>query len=140
MSLIRKLNENWHGDGDDVREAIVDNISSLISSRAPIWTQDIGAMQLGNTIAVLGMQNTARSQSKVNSDVVLQEVKALILKYENRLTDVQLEANEESVHNNQLEFRISAVMHSDFGSEVIVVDSFLDFSTSKLDVRKTNLV
>ncbi|MDD1783978.1 type VI secretion system baseplate subunit TssE [Enterovibrio sp. ZSDZ35] len=140
MSLTMKLRQAWRDDLDDVREDIVSHIASLISGRAPIWVGNEDPSQLSGTIVTMGMQNIARSQSKANSDVVGEEIRQLIKTFEPRLSAVELEVNEESTSNNQLEFRITAVMHSEYGDETVVFDSFLDFSTSKLDVRKTNLV
>ncbi len=82
----------------------------------------------------------ARSQSKANSDVVLQDITQVIRKFEPRLTQVELELAEESIQQNRLQFRISAVMNTEMGNEAVVLDSFLDFATSKLDIRKSNLV
>ncbi|WP_394211972.1 type VI secretion system baseplate subunit TssE [Enterovibrio calviensis] len=140
MSLTMKLKQQWRGDLDDVRDAIIAHISSLISGRAPIWTGNENDNALSGTIATLGMQNISRSQSKANSEVVGEEIRQLIKAFEPRLSAVDLEVNEETTGNNQLEFRITAVLHTDQGDETVVFDSFLDFSTSKLDVRKTNLV
>ncbi|KXF83491.1 type VI secretion system baseplate subunit TssE [Enterovibrio coralii] len=140
MSLTMKLKEQWRDDLDDVREDITTLIASLISGRAPIWVGSEDASNLGGTIVTMGIQNLARSQSKANSEVVGEEIRQLIKTFEPRLSAVELEVNEETTNNNQLEFRITAVMHTDYGDETVVFDSFLDFSTSKLDVRKTNLV
>ncbi|MEZ9524570.1 type VI secretion protein [Enterovibrio norvegicus] len=140
MSLTMKLKQQWRGDLDDARDAIIAHISSLISGRAPIWTGDNDANSLKGTIATLGMQNISRSQSKANSEVVGEEIRQLIKTFEPRLSAVDLEVNEDTTANNQLEFRITAIMHTDQGDETVVFDSFLDFSTSTLDVRKTNLV
>ncbi|CZF78275.1 Gene 25-like lysozyme [Grimontia celer] len=139
MSLTMKIRQQWHNDLDDTRDAIVSHVASLISSRAPIWKESLKPTLQG-TVAALGMQNIARSQSKANSEVVGEEIRQLIKTFEPRLSGVELEVNEESTRKNQLEFRITAVMHTDQGDETVVFDSFLDFSTSKLDVRKTNLV
>ncbi|MGF1767667.1 type VI secretion system baseplate subunit TssE [Enterovibrio makurazakiensis] len=140
MSLTMKLKQQWRGDLDDARDAIIAHISSLISGRAPIWTGNNDASSLNGTVATLGMQNISRSQSKANSEVVGEEIRQLIKAFEPRLSAVDLEVNEDTTGNNQLEFRITAIMHTDQGDETVVFDSFLDFSTSKLDVRKTNLV
>ncbi len=39
MSLVAKLNGRWKNSSDDVRDSIIENICSLISSRAPIWPE-----------------------------------------------------------------------------------------------------
>ncbi|GLO63056.1 hypothetical protein MACH09_35640 [Vibrio sp. MACH09] len=140
MSLVAKLNGRWKNSSDDVRDSIIENICSLISSRAPIWPEGVELSKFQGTIATLGLQNMARSQSKANSDVVLQDITQVIRKFEPRLTQVELELAEESIQQNRLQFRISAVMNTEMGNEAVVLDSFLDFATSKLDIRKSNLV
>ncbi|WCE31022.1 type VI secretion system baseplate subunit TssE [Vibrio sp. SCSIO 43137] len=140
MSLVAKLNNNWKNNSDDIRDSIIENICSLISSRAPVWPESADLSQFDGTIATLGLQNVARSQSKANSEVVLQDITQVIRKFEPRLSQVELELAEESIKQNRLQFRISAVMNTSQGSEAIVLDSFLDFGSSKLDIRKSNLV
>lgn len=140
MSLVAKLNGRWKNNSDDIRDSIIENICSLISSRAPIWSEVADLSKFQGTIATLGMQNVARSQSKANSDVVLHDITQVIRKFEPRLSQVELELAEESIKQNKLQFRISAVMNTEQGKEAVVLDSFLDFGTSKLDIRKSNLV
>ncbi|UTM57056.1 type VI secretion system baseplate subunit TssE [Photobacterium sp. CCB-ST2H9] len=138
MSLIAKLTQRWNDDIDSVRDAIVDNVCTLISSRAPIWPAAYSSGE--GTITNLGMRNLARSQSKSNSDVIAAEIASLIRLYEPRLSQVEIEVQENKSAQNQLCFRLSAVVHSELGEEAIVLDSFLDLSSNKLDVRKSNLV
>ncbi|CAK1700590.1 Type VI secretion system baseplate subunit TssE [Vibrio crassostreae] len=140
MSIMAKLTKAWQNDIDATRDAIVTNICSLIASRAPIWARVQSEQVLTGTIAHLGLGNTARSQSKSNSDVLVDDISEQIRLFEPRLAEVEIELNEESGKSNLLQFRISAVMHSELGDEEIVLDSFLDFSRNKLDVRKSNLV
>ncbi|AOW83537.1 MULTISPECIES: type VI secretion system baseplate subunit TssE [Vibrio] len=140
MSLMAKLTQSWQGDSDAMRDAIIDNICGLISSRAPLWHEYTESETLRKTIAHLGVRNVTRSQSKANSDVILADISELIRAYEPRLSQVSVELNERSLRLNHLQFRISAMMHSDLGEESVVFDSFLDLSSNKLDVRKSNLV
>jgi len=138
MSLMAKLNQGWRNDIDAVRDVIVDNVCDLVSSRAPLWSNEPSIPEA--TIAGLGMRNIARAQSKTNNADIIDEIEALIRFYEPRLTQVEIEVQEGTNATNQLSFRLSAVVHSDLGDEAIVLDSFLDLSSNKLDVRKSNFV
>lgn len=141
MSLMAKLDGSWQDDIDGLRDAIIENVCALISSRAPIWSSVEGEANLvEGSIVHIGLSNTTRSQSKSNSDVLVADIAELIRLYEPRLAQVDIELNEQSVGSNRLQFRISAIMHSQQGDEAIVLDSLLDFSRNKLDVRKSNLV
>ncbi|PSU48931.1 type VI secretion system baseplate subunit TssE [Photobacterium frigidiphilum] len=141
MSLMAKLDGSWQDDIDGLRDAIIENVCALISSRAPIWSSVEGEANLvEGSIVHIGLSNTTRSQSKSNSDVLVADIAELIRLYEPRLAQVDIELNEQSAGTNQLQFRISAIMHSQQGDEAIVLDSLLDFSRNKLDVRKSNLV
>ncbi|MGF1877590.1 type VI secretion system baseplate subunit TssE [Photobacterium frigidiphilum] len=141
MSLMAKLDGSWQDDIDGLRDAIIENVCALISSRAPIWSSVEGEANLvEGSIVHIGLSNTTRSQSKSNSDVLVADITELIRLYEPRLAQVDIELNEQSAGTNQLQFRISAIMHSQQGDEAIVLDSLLDFSRNKLDVRKSNLV
>ncbi|WP_299017729.1 type VI secretion system baseplate subunit TssE [uncultured Photobacterium sp.] len=140
MSLMSKLKGQWGGDIDSVRDAIIENLSGLLSSKAPIWQGSILPPQSQGSIAGYGMVNLVRGQGRASSDLVILDVKQLIRTFEPRLKDVQVELDEESISTNKLKFRIEGVITSQFGEEVVVFDSSLDFTTSSLDVRKTNLV
>jgi type VI secretion system protein ImpF len=135
---MAKLNQGWRNDIDAVRDVIVDNVCDLISSRAPLWSNEPSIPEA--TITGLGMRNIARAQSKTNTADIIDEIEALIRFYEPRLTQVEIEVQEGTNAMNQLSFRLSAVVHSDLGDEAIVLDSFLDLSSNKLDVRKSNFV
>ncbi|CED57641.1 type VI secretion system baseplate subunit TssE [Aliivibrio wodanis] len=140
MSLMAKLTQSWSNDIDAMRDAIIDNVCDLISSRAPIWATIESSDELADTIAHIGLRNMTRAQSKSNSDVIITDITHLIRRYEPRLIDVLIEIEEQEKSKNQLQFRISAVMLSDQGEEAIVLDSFLDLSRNTLDVRKSNFV
>lgn len=141
MSLMAKLDGSWQDDIDGLRDAIIENVCALISSRAPIWSfVEDEANLVEGSIVHIGLSNNTRSQSKSNSDVLVADIAELIRLYEPRLAQVDIELNEQSAGSNQLQFRISAIMHSQQGDEAIVLDSLLDFSRNKLDVRKSNLV
>ena len=56
------------------------------------------------------------------------------------MSQVEIDVQEGDLGSNQLSFRLSAVVHSAKGDEAIVLDSFLDLSSNKLDVRKSNFV
>ncbi|MCW8327866.1 type VI secretion system baseplate subunit TssE [Photobacterium sp. SDRW27] len=140
MSLMAKLKGQWRGDVDDVRDAIIENLSAVLSARAPMWHgANLGPLT-SDSIAVFGMVSSLRSQGKSSSDLILHDVKQLIVQFEPRLQDVVVELDESSVATNKLKFRIEGLISSKFGEEVVVFDSSLDFTTSSLDVRKTNLV
>ena len=140
MSLMAKLTQSWTNDADAVRDAIIDNICDLISSRAPIWSALELSDELADTIAYVGLRNMTRAQSKSNSDVIIADIAHLIRRYEPRLIDVLIEVEEQEKLNNQLQFRISAAMLFEQGEEAIVLDSFLDIGRNTLDVRKSNFV
>ncbi|MCG7587030.1 type VI secretion system baseplate subunit TssE [Photobacterium sp. OFAV2-7] len=140
MSLMAKLKGQWRGDVDDIRDAIIENLSAVLSARAPMWESPELSSQVHESIATLGMVSSLRSQGKSSSDLILHDVKQLIVKFEPRLKDVVVELDENSVATNKLKFRIEGLISSKFGDEVVVLDSSLDFTTSSLDVRKTNLV
>ncbi|PSW05702.1 type VI secretion system baseplate subunit TssE [Photobacterium lipolyticum] len=140
MSLIAKLKGQWNDDIDDVRDAIIENLSALLSARAPVWHRGDLSPLVHDSIAAFGMVNSLRSQGKSSGDLILHDVKTLIVQFEPRLKEVDVELDESSVATNKLTFRIEGVISSKFGEEVVVFDSSLDFTTSSLDVRKTNLV
>lgn len=140
MSLMAKLTQSWTNDADAVRDAIIDNICDLISSRAPIWSALELSDELADTIAYVGLRNMTRAQSKSNSDVIIADIAHLLRRYEPRLIDVLIEVEEQEKLNNQLQFRISAAMLFEQGEEAIVLDSFLDIGRNTLDVRKSNFV
>ncbi|MDO6496736.1 type VI secretion system baseplate subunit TssE [Photobacterium sanguinicancri] len=140
MSLLAKMKGEWHNDVDSVRDAIIENLSSLLSSRAPIWGAESLLIQSRDSIATFGMATAMRAQNRANSTVVLHEIKHLIQVFEPRLKHVDIELDEASIDTNKLKFRIEGSVTTDFGEDVVVFDSSLDFTTSSLDVRKTNLV
>ncbi|CAH1532586.1 Type VI secretion protein [Vibrio rotiferianus] len=138
MSLMAKLTQSWNDDIDSVRDAIVDNVCDLISSRAPLCSEM--SLSEKGTIAEFGMRNMARAQSKNNTNDIVAEIEELIRNFEPRLSQVEIDVQEGELGSNQLSFRLSAVVHSELGDEAIVLDSFLDLSSNKLDVRKSNFV
>ncbi|AEH33021.1 type VI secretion system baseplate subunit TssE [Vibrio anguillarum] len=138
MSLMAKLTQSWNDDIDSVRDAIVDNVCDLISSRAPLCSEML--LSEKGTIAELGMRNMARAQSKNNTSDIVAEIEVLVRNFEPRLSQVEIDVQEGELGSNQLSFRLSAVVHSELGDEAIVLDSFLDLSSNKLDVRKSNFV
>ncbi|MGF1715835.1 type VI secretion system baseplate subunit TssE [Photobacterium chitinilyticum] len=140
MSLMAKLKGQWRGDVDDIRDAIIENLSAVLSARAPMWQNTELSPQVRDSIAAFGMVSSLRSQGKSSSDVILHDVKQLIVQFEPRLKEVVVELDENSVATNKLKFRIEGLISSKFSEEVVVFDSSLDFTTSSLDVRKTNLV
>ncbi|KMV31106.1 type VI secretion system baseplate subunit TssE [Photobacterium swingsii] len=140
MSLLTKMKGEWRNDVDSVRDAIIDNLSSLLSSRAPIWETQWIPTESQESIATFGMANAMRAQNRSNSTVVLHEIKHLIEVFEPRLKHLDIELDEASIDTNKLKFRIEGTVTTDFGEDIVVFDSSLDFTTSSLDVRKTNLV
>jgi len=138
MSLMAKLTQSWNDDVDGVYDALVDNICDLLSSRAPMWANGTSAGE--GTIVELGTRNIARVQCKANTGDIVAEIEKLVRCYEPRLSGVDVEVQEGKVGDNQLSFRLSAVVHSDIGDEAIVLDSCLDLSTNKLEVRTSSFV
>ncbi|MCJ8349258.1 type VI secretion system baseplate subunit TssE [Moritella sp.] len=140
MSLFAKMKGDWTANIDDLRDAIIENIASLLSAKSPIWGDDDVAKYTDESIALLGMSHAVRGQNRANSEHILQSIKQLITKFEPRIKDLNIELEEESVVTNKLKFRIEGVIVSEFGEELVVFDSSLDFTTSSVDVRKTNFV
>lgn len=140
MSLLSKIKGEWRGDIDDVRDAIIDNLAALLSARAPVWPDLELGVQAEGSIVNFGMASSLHSQGQSSSDLILHDVKSLIVQFEPRLKAVIVELDESSVATNKLKFRIEGLISSNFGDEVVVFDSSLDFTTNSLDVRKTNLV
>ena len=140
MSLLAKLKGQWSDDIDCLRDAIIDNLSELLSARAPVWHNEHRSALADNSISAFGMASQQLSQGKSSADNILLDVKSLIIRFEPRLKEVNVELDEESADSNKLKFRIEGVINSQFGEELVVFDSSLDFTTSSLDVRKTNLV
>lgn len=141
MSLIAKLNGQWEGDFDHLRDAIVDNISAMLMSRAPVLGEaELGPLALAS-IAGFGVINHQQSQGKESADKILADIRGLIMRFEPRLTGVIVELDDVSDEvSNKLKFRIEGAIESKFGSEVVAFDSSIDFTTNNLDVRKTSLV
>lgn len=140
MSLLSKIKGQWCGDIDDVRDAIIENLAALLSARAPVWHDlELGEHTEGS-IANFGMVSSLHSQGQSSSDLILHDVKSLIIQFEPRLKAVIVELDESSVATNKLKFRIEGLISCNFSEEVVVFDSSLDFTTNSLDVRKTNLV
>ncbi|MCL1078175.1 type VI secretion system baseplate subunit TssE [Parashewanella spongiae] len=140
---MAKLTQTWvNDDTDSIRDAIIDNVCALISSRAPLWRDysDTEVETIQGSIVHLGIRHFTPSQSKANVEVILADISELIRLYEPRLTQVSLELTNKSSTFNHLQFRISAIMHSAAGSETTIFDSVLNFSSNKLDVRKSNFV
>lgn len=135
MSLMAKLAQRWSDDLDSTRDAIISNLGGLISSYAPIWPYD---SSLSGTIAHLGMENIARTQSKASSEIVIHEIRELIYRYEPRLSQVEIELQNDE--QNVLKFRISALMHAPSGDDMLNLESFLNLSSNKLSVRSSGLV
>ena len=140
MSLLSKIKGQWRGDIDDVRDAIIENLTALLSARAPVWHDVELGEQTQGSIANFGMVSSLYNQGQGSSELILHDVKNLIVEFEKRLTNVVVELDESSVATNKLKFRIEGLISSKFGEELVVFDSSLDFSTNSLDVRKTNLV
>lgn len=135
MSLITKLEQNWHDNVDSVRDDIINNIATLISGRAPIWPVDD---HVSGTIAGIGMRNISPYQSKSKSTDIVNEITKLICQFEPRLSQVEIEIQTEN--QGSLKFRLFAVMHSAAGDDVLVLDSWINLINSSLDIRRTNLV
>ena len=101
MSLMAKLTQSWTNDVDAVRDAIIDNICDLISSRAPIWPTLESSDELADTIAYSGLRNMTRAQSKSNSDVIIVDITHLFRCYEPRLIDVLIEVEEQEKRSEE---------------------------------------
>ena len=75
MSLMAKLTQSWNDDIDSLRDAIVDNVCDLISSRAPLCSEMF--LSEKGTIAEFGMRNMPRAQSKTIPVTLSQKLKCL---------------------------------------------------------------
>lgn len=135
MSLMAKLMQQWSDELDNTRDAIINNICGLISSYAPIWSSD---NYLDGTIAQLGIKNATRMQNKISSETLIHEIKNLISRYEPRVSHVSVELYGEEY--NVLNFRISAFIHSSIGDDKLILDSALDLSSNKLNVKGGSFV
>jgi len=140
MSLLAKLKQQWNGDIDHVRDAIVENLSALLSARAPVWQDTELGPLAQQAISSFGMTNQQLSQGKSSADRILHDVRNLIMRFEPRLKEVVVELDESAGISNKLNFSIEGIISSQFGEELVFFDSSLDFTTSSLDVRKINLV
>lgn len=140
MSLLAKLKGQWTADVDCMRDAIIENLSALLSARAPVWQNTELSPLLEQAISAFGMNNQQLSQGKSSAERILHDVKNLIVRFEPRLKEVVVELDEGAAELNKLKFRIEGIVSSKFSEELVVFDSSLDFTTSSLDVRKTNLV
>jgi len=140
MSLLSKIKGKWRGDIDDVRDAIIENLSAILSARAPVWNDIELGVQTHSSIANFGMLSSSYGQGQASSDLILNDVKSLIVQFEPRLKGVAVELDESSMVTNKLKFRIEGLICNQFGEEVVIFDSNLDFTNNSLDIRKTNLV
>lgn len=142
MSLMAKLTQTWTQDIDALEDAIVKNLCALIASRAPIWDKTQAKNSVyRDSILHFGLYNTlVRSSNKSTTNSIVDEIAEQIRYFEPRLRQLHLDIPLDKLNQNPLPFRISAVVHLQDGDEIIVLDSFLDLSSHKLDVRNSNLV
>ena len=127
MSLIAKLTQKWQPEYS-VREAIIENISHLLTSRAPIWQIHTGEPINLPNILCFGMQNLATTRSKSNSEAILGQIQTLIANYEPRVHDVEIELIADTQQINKLSFRITAIIASQHAEKIV------------FDVRNSHLV
>ena len=141
MSLMAKLTQSWSSEVDVLERDTVKNLSYLIASRAPIWGREIYEENLRKTILNYGGYNkNNHSSCAPSTSSMLLELKEQIMYFEPRLTQVSIELAEKKSNINQLSFSISAVLRSDTLNESILLDSYLDVSNNKLNVRTSTLV
>lgn len=141
MSLLSRFNGKKSRDIDDLRNDIIENLSGVFSSRAPIFFENISNYsELSGTIVECGMKNTTRFQKKYNGKFLFEEVMELINKYEPRLYNVTLEQTSDESNSNIFEFRIYGTIIFDGIEDNLQLDSFLDFGSNLFNVRKINFV
>lgn len=141
MSLLSRFNGKKSRDIDDLRNDIIENLSGILSSRAPILMERISENSVANgTILTLGLTNTTRFQKKYNGKFIFEEILELIKKYEPRLQEVELEQTDTNKDLNFFEFKIKGTIQFGDSEDNVLFDSCLDFGTNKFKVRKINFV
>ena len=141
MSLMAKLTQRWDPEFDGLESDMVKNLSHLIASRAPIWGPLVHEEILRNTILNYGIHNkNASSLNGLSPESILEELKEQVMHFESRLSQVVIGLLKEKTKNNHLSFSISAVLRSKTINESILLDSYLDLSNNKLNVRTSTLV
>ena len=122
MSLLTRFKGKKSRDIDDLRNDIIENLSGIISSRAPM------------------IRNNTRFQKKYNGKFLFEEILELIAKFEPRLQNVTLQQTSDEQNSNILEFRIYGTIVFDGVEDNLQLDSYLDFGASVFNVRKINFV
>ncbi len=141
MSLLSRLHGKKSTDLDDICNDIVENITGVLSSRAPILKAKLTSDYLADhTVMTLGLKNTMRIQRKYQGKFVFEEIIELLKKFEPRLTEVEIEHSDEQQMSNLFEFKIRGVIQINGDEDVVLFDSYLDFGTNIFRVRKSNFV
>lgn len=141
MSLLTRFKGKKSRDIDDLRNDIIENLSGIISSRAPIFFENLDNFDnLRGTIVECGIRNNTRFQKKYNGKFLFEEILELIAKFEPRLQNVTLQQTSDEQNSNILEFRIYGTIVFDGVEDNLQLDSYLDFGASVFNVRKINFV
>ncbi len=141
MSLLAKFEGKKSDSLDDLRNDIIENLSGILSSRAPMIVGELSDdSQAQSSIVNFGLRNTTRFHKKFGGHFVFDEILELIKKFEPRLLDVSIEQKENAKDGNMFEFRISAVIQFEGSDDSIQFESCLDFGSNIFKVRKVNFV
>ncbi|MGN1392575.1 MAG: type VI secretion system baseplate subunit TssE [Succinivibrionaceae bacterium] len=141
MSLLGRLRGKQSTDLDDLCNDIIENITGILSSRAPILKTKISYKSYAyNSIVMYGIKNTMRFQKKYHGKFIFEEIIELINKFEPRLQDVQIEQNDTDDNTNLFNFKIRGVIQMGDMEDSVLFDSCLDFGSNIFRVRKINFV
>ncbi len=137
MKLMMNLTETTKSDSYSDRDAVVNHICNLISSRAPLWINTQPNEYTSGTIVGLGMNYYNHSHSKFRVDEIKTRILKLIQDFEPRLTQVTVEIDENNFGTNVIRCELSASLNTDKGSEVLSFESLLDFSSNNFTVKRS---
>lgn len=141
MSLLQRLHGKRSEDLDDICNDIIENITGLLSSKAPIIKENIDEnLLLNKSICTYGLKNSVRYKKKYHGKFVFEEIIELLKKFEPRLSDIEIEAGDNQENSNLFEFKIRAVIQNNGEDDMVLFDSCLDFGTNIFKVRKSNFV
>ena len=129
MSFLKQLHGIKNNEFEDICNDVIENITGIISSRAPILLSDISSNSIVSTsILTLGLANTMRYQKKYHG------------KFEPRLKDIQIESDDDDDNSNLFHFKIKATIFVNEQEDTVLFDSCLDFGSNMFSVRKSNFV
>ena len=141
MSFLKQLHGIKNNEFEDICNDVIENITGIISSRAPILLSDISSNSIVSTsILTLGLANTMRYQKKYHGKFVFEEIIGLLQKFEPRLKDIQIESDDDDDNSNLFHFKIKATIFVNEQEDTVLFDSCLDFGSNMFSVRKSNFV